>query len=253
MAWMHIQLDSAALRMPACVEVLLPQNRVEVLKKGERIPVLYLLHDEGGDHTEWLRKAPLETYQQEYEVAIVLPSGDNSYFMNMKYGRNYRNYLIEELPKRIYSLFPVSKEKGEMFLAGAGIGGYAALSIAISPDCPFQAVGAFSPNIAIDTAYQKNPHRMESIFGSYEEYKHSNYSLENGIESWKEKKWEIPFIYQLCSKKDVLYDRNHMLYEFMKKRGIHTEFLSTEKSPGWYFYNDCLYRFLKIITSLSKV
>lgn len=237
MAWMHIKLQSKALRMPASVEVLIPQKLLD--KKKSQIPALYLLHGWGGDHTEWLRKAPLEVYSEEFQIAMVMPSGNNSYFADMKYGRKYQTYIKEELPRRMEEMFALSPHKKDRYLAGVSMGGYGALSIALEGEGLFQKVGIFSAPVTLEKQYETDKKQMENIFGTIEEWKDNRLKITEGR--------KYPDIYLMCSKKDDIYYENQKIYYEMKEKGLPVTFKESEAKPDWYYHNDCLKCFLEYI------
>jgi len=50
--------------------------------KGERLPVLYLLHGIYGDYKNWDTRTRLETYAKNLRMIIVMPDGDDSWYTN---------------------------------------------------------------------------------------------------------------------------------------------------------------------------
>lgn len=250
MAWMHVQISSDEIRMPTSIEVLLPQAAVEKLAQGEKLPVLYLLHDKTGDHSEWLKKAALETYQEEVPIAIVMPSGNASYFVNLKYGKNYQNYIRDELPAICEKLFPISDKKEEKFLAGVGMGGYGALNIALTPKCPFGVIGAFHADIDMKKHYEENPKKMEEIFGSITEYEKSANCLYHAVECLPETEAEnrkLPQIIMMCNQEASITEENKRLYSMIKKKSEDIELRECTEASGWRYYGECLYTFMKSI------
>lgn len=247
MAWIHVQLSSEEIRMPSSIEVMLPQTAVEKLAVGEKLPVLYLLHDRTGDHSQWLRKTALEVYQEEVPIAIVMPSGNASYFVNMKYGKSYQNYIRNELPSLCERLFPVSDKREEKYLAGAGMGGYGALNIALTEDCPFGTIGAFQADIDIKKFYDTEPEKMEKIFGSLSEYEQSQNCLMYVAEHLSEKVCTIklPKIMMMCSNNEDIQKENEALFSILRKYTENIELKKSEMTSGWGYYGDCLYSFMK--------
>lgn len=247
MAWMHVQISSEEIRMISSIEVLLPQVQVEKLLPGERLPVLYLLHDWMGDHSEWLRKTALETFQEEIPVVIVMPSGNGSCFVNLKYGKSYQNYIREELPVLCENLFPVSDRKEKRYLAGVGMGGYGVLNIALRKECPFGVVGAFEADIDMRKHYRMNYEKMEKIFGSIEEYEASENCLFHAAKQLSENdRRRLPQIIMMCNQDSPVIKENRRLYSMIKKND-RVQLREDTEFSGWRYYGDCLYRFMKSI------
>ena len=248
MAWMHVQISSDEIRMPTSIEVLLPQTAVEKLSQEEKLPVLYLLHDKTGDHSEWLKKAALETYQEEVPIAIVMPSGNASCFVNLKYGKSYQNYIRDELPAICERLFPVSDKREYKYLAGAGMGGYGALNIALTSDCPFGMIGAFDADIDMRKHYAANPEKMEKIFGNVSEYEESLNCLYHAAENlMMEDSRNLPRIMMMGNQKGSVIEENERLYSIIKKKHDDIELQRDAGVSGWSYYGACLYRFMQSI------
>ncbi len=250
MAWMHVQISSDEIRMPTSIEVLLPQAAVEKLSQEEKLPVLYLLHDKTGDHSQWLKKAALETYQEEVPIAIVMPSGNASYFVNLKYGKSYQNYIRNELPLICERLFPVSDKKEEKFLAGVGMGGYGALNIALTADCPFGTIGAFQADIDMKKHYQEKQEKMEEIFGRFTEYEKSSNCLFHAAECLPEinsESGKLPQIIMMCNQESSIIEENRKLYSIIKKKSNEIELIESVEASGWRYYGECLWDFMKSI------
>jgi S-formylglutathione hydrolase FrmB len=158
------------------------------LQSGYGFPVLYLLHDFGGDY---------ETFYNVYKVQqiadrliaegeiqpmiIVMPDGYNSlggsFYTNSDLSGNYQNYLINEVMLLIDTTFhtmakkdPDTKEiiadRRYKAISGHGMGGYGAFKMALEFDTTlFQSVSAMSPFLSfasflsqemIDSVFKEN-------------------------------------------------------------------------------------------------
>ena len=104
--------------------------------RKDPFPVLYLLHDNGDNHTKWLRFTSVERYANKAGIAVVMPSINQGLYADMKEGYHFFSFLTEELPGIIRRDFPkISADPKDTFVAGAGIGGFGALKWAFTrPD-----------------------------------------------------------------------------------------------------------------------
>ncbi len=82
MAHIRINYHSTILQMPVVLDVLLPQGH-----GGYK--VLYLLHGAGGDHASWLLKSRIADYVEGANLAIIMPSGNNKFYVNNIDGKDY--------------------------------------------------------------------------------------------------------------------------------------------------------------------
>lgn len=128
MAHMTINFKSAALNMPVMLDVLLP-------RQCKDCKTLYLLHGYGGDRESWLLGSRVAEYVEDRQIAVVMPSGNNKFFLNNVHGKAYQTFVAEELPARMEAWFGVSKKPEHRFIAGADMGGFGALyAAAEKPD-----------------------------------------------------------------------------------------------------------------------
>ena len=45
-------------------------------------PTLYLLHGYAGGRNDWLRNSPIEELAVRYGLAVIMPDGDNSFYLD---------------------------------------------------------------------------------------------------------------------------------------------------------------------------
>ncbi|ABZ78572.1 S-formylglutathione hydrolase [Shewanella halifaxensis HAW-EB4] len=131
---------------------------------GEKVPVLYWLSGLTCTDENFMQKAGAQRMAAELGIAIVAPDtsprGDDvaddtgydlgkgaGFYVNATqapWNRHYRmyDYVVNELPRLIESMFPVSDKRS---IAGHSMGGHGALVIAMRNPQVYQSVSAFSP------------------------------------------------------------------------------------------------------------
>ena len=85
MAVFRIAFASETLFRTVNLNVIVPvetYGRTDV-KKPEKFKTLYLLHGFGGSQDDWMDYSNLRAISEKYNLAIVLPSGENSFYENM--------------------------------------------------------------------------------------------------------------------------------------------------------------------------
>ena len=172
MALLSWNFHSHTLGISASANVILPQAAVE---KGEKLPVLYLLHGLSDDHTNWQRRTSIERYADPLGLAVVMPAVNRSFYANMAHGPRYWDFISEELPQLARSFFPLSDKRADTFVAGLSMGGYGAFKVALSHPDRYAAAASLSG--AVDMARrianldEIDPNwraEMEDIFGPLE-------------------------------------------------------------------------------------
>ena len=81
MAFIQANIYSNVLEMEVMVNVILPQTTIKKVgtttkNDQKELPVLYLLHGMGGNHSVWERRTSIERYVSDYQMAVIMPSTD---------------------------------------------------------------------------------------------------------------------------------------------------------------------------------
>lgn len=96
-----------------------------------------------------LRNCPIEELAEELQLAILLPELGNSFGLDWGEGQDYRSFLMQELLPWAQAQCPVFALRERCVIGGISMGGFAALSIALS--FPETFGGAFSLSGALDS------------------------------------------------------------------------------------------------------
>lgn len=140
MAIINIKFESKVLGKETGINVVVPEKSYEGPYK-----CLYLLHGLGDDEGTWLQRSGIAKYAEKYGIVVVMPTGEQSFYANMKKGYDYYDYVALELPRFIESTFNVSDKREDKFIAGLSMGGYGALKIGLRECGKFAAIGSLSP------------------------------------------------------------------------------------------------------------
>ena len=131
MAFLETHVFSQALEVAVTVNVLLPEPSqgigLEGAKAQEPPRVMYLLHGYSDDQSIWMRRTSVERYCAKYNLAVVMPAVNHSYYANELQGERYWDYVSQELPQMMHSMFRLSQAPGTELVAGLSMGGYGAM------------------------------------------------------------------------------------------------------------------------------
>ena len=160
MATLQMNFLSMKLGIQTNVSVFLPsyvpseenagKTDAEVYPQGKKYPVLYLLADETGDDSQWLRETAIARIAQEYGFAVVMPCPFEKMYSEENPGQKFTSYITQEIRDICTAMFPISDYTRENFIAGAGLGAYGALK------CALAVPGCYEAAIMIGGAYEKN-------------------------------------------------------------------------------------------------
>ncbi|WP_106767315.1 alpha/beta hydrolase [Paenibacillus faecalis] len=241
MAWIACDFYAETLGLSTSIYVFLPQSSLGRSSYPSKLPVLYLLHGRGADHTEWWRHSSIERYAEHKGIALVMPGAGRSYYMDMANGLPYFTFLSEELPGVVQSFFPISDRREDTFVAGISMGGYGAFKLAMRFPERYAAGASLSGGMdlasrAAGPAFQE--HEVRALFGSVDRLKGSRDDLLFLAETFAAYEGPKPKLYQCCGTEDFLYRDNQTFREHAKKLGLD---LTYEEEPGgheWGYW-DC--------------
>lgn len=118
-----------------------------------RYPVVYMLHGVGGHYSEWVAYGLPEKAEdliwdgQIQPLIIVMPQGDQSYFINHDGadGKRWGDYIAYDLIAHIDANYRTIPEAASRAIGGLSMGGFGALQLALEHPDVFSAVGGHSP------------------------------------------------------------------------------------------------------------
>ncbi len=155
MATLRIKYLATSIKMQMHLQVFLPDSIAS--GSGARLRVLWLLHGEGGDCSDWSRLSMVEHHAEAANIALVLPDLGNSMAMDMAHGGYpYFTYLTEDLPVHLRNLVRVLSDRREdNFVAGVGTGGYGAAKWLLRAPEAFAAAACLSGDVDMVSALRE--------------------------------------------------------------------------------------------------
>jgi len=261
MALVHFNFESEFLATNTDVNIILPdkpreKTPAQFYGSGAKYKVLWLLHGTFGDYTDWIRKSSIEVYACEKDLIVVMPSANNSNYVNWPgfcTGYNAWDYLFDELMPLVYNWFPASDKREDNFIAGLSMGGggtlqyaaghpekFAAAAILSSAPSDLHKVLADSAAPAADKAFAAFNRRTQNVidnFGGPEGY------LQSPVNVWDRlpgliKEGNLPRLYFCVGEDDFLYDRYLAFKKYAQEIGLDATFV---ECPGykheWRFWD----------------
>ncbi|KAB5910477.1 esterase family protein, partial [Bifidobacterium adolescentis] len=231
MAFIQANIYSNVLEMEVNLNVILPQTTNKVIGTSSQqattdVPVLYLLHGMGGNHSVWERRTSIERYVADHGLAVIMPSTDLGWYTDTAYDMKYWTFISEELPEICHELFPqLTTKREKTYAAGLSMGGYGALKLGLAKPENFAAIISLSGAISVgnrmdDLLMIRKAKFWEGVFGPLDQIKGSvndpQYLLEELVKSDK----TAPRIYLACGESDFLYQANQEMTDSLKTNGI---------------------------------
>lgn len=263
MAFMRVEFFSRILHMAVAADVVIPQAVTNEIgldsresKEGKH-PVLWLLHGATDDHTTWQRRTSIERYAAKRGLAVVMPSGHLSSYMNMAHGGDFYHYIAEELPEVMRGFFNLSDKREDNFIAGNSMGGYGAMKIGINYPDRYEAIGCFSA-----AANSGRPIANNSGLFDDETWRMRNFMQYGGKDltgtcedtyymARKNKDLPVlPRIFHSCGKDDFLVDIARETRDFfmgLEGKPYHYVYEEHEGVHEWEYWDEHIVDFLEFL------
>lgn len=223
MAYFRIEYYSEALCRTTSFEMFFPNDTSK--ERGD-IKTLFLLHGYTGKAGNWVP----EELANELNVAIVMPTAENSFYLNgLATGRKYEDMLAIELVDYVRKVFGLAMEADKTGICGLSMGGYGAIHTGLAHTDRFGYIGALSSAIIVKEVATMKPGEDNGVanyeyyrecFGETDKVLESDANLEVLIKKLKENNIEIPKIYMCCGTEDFLLNNNRDFHQFLQSEGV---------------------------------
>lgn len=239
MAVGNIEFFSQCLRRNVSFKVVMANEEDPVGAEAKPMKVLMLLHGYCGGSSEWLWYGHMIELAQAHHLCIVLPAGENSFFLDGEAtGRQYGTFIGEELLQYVRNTFRVSDRREDTFVGGFSMGGFGAIhtacqfpenfagAIALSSAILIYGLGDIKPGVGNGVA---NYEYYQLMFGDLEKVQDSDANPEKLLMELKAAGKELPKFYVACGEQDFLVQANRQFETFLKENGVT---YSYQEGPG---------------------
>lgn len=228
------------------MNVLLPQRKLREAQQNYHPPfrVLYLLHGYSDDHLVWQHRTSIEWYVEGLNLAVVMPSVQNSFYTDMAHGGKFFTFLTEELPSLLHELFPISTKRDETFVAGLSMGGYGAFKLAFSRPDLYAAAASLSGALDIRERVKANDdpnnqswlESMRNNFGDLDKIPGSSHDL-FALAHQASQLAVKPRLFQCCGTEDFLYADNIRFRDFIQSLEFGYTYTESPGDHRWDYWD----------------
>ena len=251
MSLLQMNFMSRSLSRQVTVNAIIPLPRGgrpgEPAPEKKPLKSMYLLHGIFGNYADWVLNADLVSYAERSGIAIFMPSGDNSFYVDDAVrGNNYGEFIGRELVEVTRDMFKLSEKPEDTCIAGLSMGGFGALRNGLKYHETFGFIAALSSalityNMAESTedapwTFGRRSY-YQSVFGDIDSFGESDNNPENLIKTIKASGGNAPKIYMACGTEDGLVTLNRRYRDFLAAEGIPCDY---EEGPGvhdWRFWD----------------
>lgn len=242
MALIQMNFLSTALKRTVPATVILPVDITSFSQEKTQFPTLYLLHGLLGNYTDWVSNTRIQRWAEERGLAVVMPSGDNSFYIdqvlpNQEYGR----FIGQELVEITRRAFPLSRDRNQTFLAGLSMGGFGAIRNGLKYADTFGYVAGLSSAVHIFEMAPDAPGRTlfreDLVFGDLEEARKTDKNPRIALIQAKEAGFILPEFYMSCGLQDGLLESNRSLRDYFLKHGVTLTYRESNGKHDWDFWD----------------
>ena len=244
MALVQVNYLSKALFRTVPVNVILPVDKINymtgeyLMKEPCKFKTLYLLHGLLGNYTDWVSGTRIERWAMDRNLAVVMPSGDNSFYYNKKeLWSEYETFIGKELVEVTRNMFPLSDKREDTFIAGLSMGGYGAIRNGIIHSDTFSHVAGLSAAIHFfDKEFSEKRYRGD-LFINIDSPEKTDLNPEIAFEELTASGRPIPRFYIACGTKDELFPHSEGFRDFLKAHGADVTWDQEDAAHEWDFWD----------------
>lgn len=209
---------------------------------------IYLLNGYSNSSTEWLLGGNIRFMADRFNLAMILPNGENSFYTNGPgTGRRFGDYIGIDLVNFTRERFGLSDKREDTFIGGISMGGYGALRNGFAYPDTFSKIIAMSPAYIIHEIDKAKPGFQNAggnydfyyaLFGNLDTVMESENSVEHLIRNIEETDVaKMPQVFHACGTEDFLYDVNLTLENYLNEHNVPHKFHESGGTHDFDFWN----------------
>lgn len=251
MALLQVNFLSNTLGRTVPMNVILPVDKLSFsdvpIRENKPYKTLYLLHGVLGNYTDWITGTNIMRLAEDMDLAVVMPSGDNMFYIDHpEVNNNYGEFIGKELVDITRKMFPLSNEREDTFIAGLSMGGYGAIRNGLKYNETFGYIAGLSSALDVES-FGERPNEsplffmkrsfVEGCFGDLTKVVDSDVNPKWLARRLVDKNAQIPKVYMACGDKDGLVEANRNFKNYLKEIGVDVTY---EEGPGahdWDFWD----------------
>ncbi len=244
MALIQVNYLSKALFRTVPVNVILPSDKISFesggyqMKPGQKFKTLVLLHGMLGNYTDWVTGTRIQRWAEDKNLAVIMPSGDNAFYVNSTIpNNNYEEFIGRELLQVMRNTFPLSDRREDTFIGGLSMGGYGAVRNGM------KYAENYSRIIGLSSALFKfeSDSRGNGVFGDSKTARESDMNYLVAYENLKRRvaagEFPMPEFYLACGTKDGLLGQTRSFRDLLSSEGVAVTYDEEDRGHDWDFWD----------------
>jgi len=258
MSFGSIETYSEAMRRVMEVRFILPDDKrfmpsaetAENPNYDRPAKTLLLLNGYTHDNLEWLLNTRIFELASAYNLAVILPSGENGFYLNHEgINEHFADFVGDELMQYFHKTFGLSEKREDNFVGGLSMGGFGALHTGLAYSDHFSRIMALSSALIVHEIAGAKPGFVNAggdypyyrrIFGDLEQVLTSCNNPEQLILNLQIEGKAIPELYLACGTEDFLLDNNRQFKAFLDEHQVPAEYRESPGIHDYVFWNQYL-------------
>lgn len=252
MAIIQTYTYSTSLSRVIDFRMLLPNDPIPEMIAGNEhynrpMKTLYLLHGFSASNYDWLGGSLIQELALKYNLAVVMPSGENSFYLNMKgTGGAYETFTGVELPAYCQRTFGLSADPQDNYIGGLSMGGFGAIHTGLRHPETFGKMFGLSSALIVRTIAGIQPGYSDFIadydyyvrtFGDLDALETSVNNPEYVVKTRQAAGETIQPIYMACGSEDPLVETNRVFRDFLTEQNVDLTYVESPGVHDWQFWN----------------
>lgn len=251
MAIIQCNFNSKSLMRTVPVNVVMPTDKIvfpgQPVPEEKPLKTLYLLHGIFGNYTDWVNRTRLQSWAENRDLAVVMPSGDNSFYVdNRKTSALYGSFISKDLVEFTRKTFPLSRKREDTFIGGLSMGGFGAIVNGLQHPETFGSIVGLSAALVLNEQnlnseytdfLMTNRGYYESVFGDLTKV----LGGENDYTALAEKqasRADKPRIFLACGTEDGLMEPNRVFRDKLDALGYDVTWQEGPGGHDWKFWDE---------------
>ncbi len=217
--------------MNTSLVMVMPRGDIPAHQTPPRL--LVLLHGLTGNYQTWGMRSDIQAVADQYNLAVAMPDGQRSFWLDQAYGMEWGKWIGDELPRRLKQMLRLSPAKP--LIGGISMGGYGAVRAAF--DYPGTFASAFSLSGTLDvaeTAFRgRHPDLYQIGFGNPDHPRPED-DLVGRLAAGTA---DLPPIFAVCGESDRLLAQNRRFSQAMTAAGNELSYREGPGAHNFVFWN----------------
>lgn len=251
MALFNIQFYSTSLARSTQMLLLLPNDvapdgQVNNENYQRKMKTLVLLHGYSGSFYDWLTGSRVQELSARYNLAVVMPNGENSFYLDQKgTGHAYGTFVGEELITYLQKTFHIAMCKEDTYIGGLSMGGFGALHTGLLYPEHYSKIFALSSALIMhEVMAMKEGEGNEvadydyyrTVFGEPGKLENSENNPEYLVKRRKKEGEQIQPVFMACGTEDFLLENNRKFRDFLVAEGVDLTYQESAGIHDWEFW-----------------